>query len=267
MTSYIYALIIVAFAATSYAGGMPEIVSDSQAIIKENKELELEADHETVQIRDLEAEKKMAKEQALVKEQIKKESEKRLEIVKTQRENTLEKAKEDIANWEARRKDAERIHKMNSQEIAKHQAEIKKLEDSVTLAQKLAKDAQDIMVAGREELAVAKTKKDQLEQQNKEAIYAQTKAQGEMQRLRDEWKRVNESIKDLETRVQANQAEAHKREQMIAEGTRKVAAAQAKETALKTQLGIKETQVAVSNSKAPATSTAPATTAAKNDAN
>ncbi len=262
-TSYFVAMILIAFAATSHAE-MPsgDLVSEQQANIKNNKEAELEADHDVVQIRDLEAEKKMAKEQALLQEQSQRSSQARLESVRAQRQTVLSKAKEEIANYESRRRDAEKVSAANSKEANKLQEEIKKTEESLAKAQKAANDAVAIMAAGKEELAAAREKRIKLEQQNRDALYAQTKAEGEMQRLREEWKRVNASIKDLENRIQSNEAEARKKSAMIAEGARKVAAQQARESQLKNQLGIKDAPMVAAN-PLPVAATSSTTTVTK----
>jgi chromosome segregation ATPase len=211
---------------------------DPSASIEDQKEKMLEADHDTVVIRDIEAERKMAREQALVQEQVEKEASTRLEQVRQQRSNAVDQAKGEVAAYEQRRKNAEKSTKQYNDESAKLSAEIKKIEDQTAAALQKTKDAEGIMNAGKEEIRLMRERKAQLEPQNRAAITAETQADAQIGRLREEYARVTADLKDLEARLAQHEADTKRKQAMIGVGQSKVSGLIAKENQIKAQLGI-----------------------------
>lgn len=171
------------------------IVAPAQ-IDDRGKEIELEQD--TLQIHDLEAERKNALAEALRQEKEKAHLENQLKVVTSQKASILEKAKRDIALAEARRITSESAQKVYQAQITKIKQESKKLEDHSNAALMAAKKAEDTAQAGRSELENQRTIHEKLVQLLKQRANQLNESQVKMQKMRKEYQSLKTDNKKLE---------------------------------------------------------------------
>src|SRR5437868_4380070 len=146
MKSIFWSLIILS--------GIPVFAwADISAAINDSVEKELEADHENLQGFDLDGELQMAKEQALVQEQVSRDSSNRLEAAKKGREKIQKKAEARLPVYEDRRKraeyDANKANKQRDQLLNEIQLVQKKLDNAL----KRAKDKEDLLAEKKKLIA------------------------------------------------------------------------------------------------------------------
>ena len=172
----------------------------------DQREKELDVETETLQIHDLEAERKLAAEEAKRQEQEEKSLQAKLEQVKQKKESVLERSKKEIAVSEGRRIRAEEQQKVYHASIKKIQNEIKKIEAQIEKASLEAKRADGLAETGRGELASAKTKRDSLVKEYKEKFASSLKAKLEARRLKAEYQKVVNQNQKIEKNLNDNKS-------------------------------------------------------------